>query len=153
MLGKTAPTVLQLPTVACVCSKRACLQGDHACLAMLSHSPAALVTYTCIAFQSLSSLIKSMQSTFACVSLAGTVCGGHTHAWREGDRCDCQGRGVAQKPKSGNHTSSRVENHLKDMKAITRLKGAAAMGTALFMMVERPFRNSALKAYKDHPKA
>eukprot|EP00891_Asterochloris_glomerata_P003939 jgi/Astpho2/3939/fgenesh1_pg.00063_%23_13_t len=53
----------------------------------------------------------------------GTVCGGHTHAWREGDRCDCQGGGVAQKPKSGNHTSSRVENHLKDMKAITRLKG------------------------------
>ena len=69
-----------------------------------------------------------VQIPCACVCLAGTVCGGHTHAWREGDRCDCQGGGVAQKPKSGNHTSSRVENHLKDMKAITRLKGAAPRG-------------------------
>ncbi len=76
-------------------------------------------------------------STLACVCLAGTVCGGHTHAWREGDRCDCQGGGVAQKPKSGNHTSSRVENHLKDMKAITRLKGAAAMTTAMVMSLKR----------------
>ena len=46
------------------------------------------------------------------------------------------GEGRGAEAKEWQPHLSRVENHLKDMKAITRLKGAAAMATALSLHTE-----------------